>query len=1448
MVRSLRGRVALLGVLALLGGAFLIPDLSAPVEPAFRSFDEARAFLLARCSQDPDWKLPDDAYSGGYLREYQKRDGSRTQIRLVNDPARELALAEGFRATGFHKQALYHYEVILRHHSRSPQARNARARIGACRSDTVLGLVAGAPLIQGPGKQFFAPARRPLETSLDELLQRKDLTALAVAFRKPLLPAGTLPAGPLVRVGRYSAVGDLKRETAPVPVSIEDLPRGAWYEITQPESLFASETLFKLACLTRLRDLVPSSQAFIDEQLALLGEHRAARAQAKAPAPEALKLDALWTEAVEHNARFTLQTTNALTTTATLPVTIEAGNIDSIRFHVERVEGAPPAQLAELNAWAFKAPAASVAVHEFPLKPGTQTVECPLPAPGIHRVTASSKGLSCRFLAVRSNLQAQALVSPNNSALLFDRGGLTLSRGAGPLVKSDDRGLALLQGAGRSAICEEHRSCCATCASCDHHHGGQGGPHFVSGPNHAALLGFADLPSVPPVPAVPLLFLGTDRPVYKAGDTLRFRGIARIPKPQLDGSEPSRHDPASGQTARVVASQNKAAFFEREYSTNEAGTFHGEIPLPLSAARTTCELTVSYLGRSETLPFEIRDYKKTDFAVLLSPGADGVRYSAGYVWGLPVPGARVEILVDGRPATPVDGRIEAKDGQRVQVQLRRDDELLASQALTYHAPAPSTRAEAAVLPAAPPQAPGAPPPTTTVRELRLHNRSVKDAIVLELEAPADLAEALLVLGDVQIYEVARIPLRQGRGRASFPVRPIYDPQVAAFAFAGDLEARTDVALRNRQLPVKLELPAKARPGDTVELKVHSQPGAYFSVAAVDEAIFALKADETPALYQHFHPVRAATLKRALRPLLSLPGEQHSCEQDPPGDFFRAGNDFNEVADDAEFALVKGLNDVIGGGGGGSGSFGGRMGGSRRMVVRAGGMASESAVDRALLAFARLQRPDGLWDGSALTAAGTLDRRGNSALVLLGFVGAGYSHLSKDTHGGFVYGDVVRKGLAALMQAPAPQPGDSTLNESLVQLAISEAFGLTGSQFYRPAAETGLAELLRRQSPDGGWHRSDPTQRGEASATTFAVMAIKSAQLGGLEIPAAPAARALSFVLSSLSGAKSRAELGGLLLSAHFLRKDDEDSFRKEAVAKLVALGHGWNEGDALGAYLGSLALFQHDGPTGPQFSSWRDSLRAACTAAPGGDAPPAAAFRVLSQEVYYRYANVFGSSKLPDDERPLAPLPRIRIHFPDTALWEPELVTDARGEARIKIPLGDELTTTRVTARGITRDGAAGEALAQVTTEQPFFIKLKSPEFAVTGDEIEVRAELHHTEQAPRTARVTLEGHGTREAELRPGEAAAVSWRVPVRESGQLVLRARASAGAQEDAVERRLPVLEPGRESRAVQRKLLNAGKEFSVTSPEGARELTVRLHPRRAPLTRVLDALRYLTEYPYG
>lgn len=1534
---SRRGRWLILSAALLTGLLFLVPRSAS--RRCFATREEALQYVLARLLAADQTDSAGDPYASTYTRSYKSLTGEQGNYFLVAPPERELALAEGFETHGFHREALAHLENLVAYYPETPEGRSARERLAAVRQKTVLGLVPsmsvvlkdsngrryvsvvgepprkpGLDRIEAPYLEQAEPAKGGLETVgfIDDagsiLSWRREAEEFPVIF-EPAEPSEPLTAGSMAREGAVAA--------------------GRKYYALYGNSLFSSERQAKGRLLDELPDcdapLSPeqlaecrrASDALIylgrrDEAIAMrirMGEPinptpleggvDTIAADPNAP----LHLDALWRLKLRELPKFTLSTKSAVTTGSELPLQIDATGISEMTFSLATFEGPMPSTEQELKAWLPQAPVRRSHTLTLPIAAGKSSVALPIREAGGYRVTAEARGLSCSFLAVRTDLSLEVFAFPGQRFMTASRGGVTIASLQQPLGTTDADGFLVPAAPGRVKICEEHRGCCAGCESCEHHHGDGGGsmaPNiFVTGHGQffraAARLDLAELGKVSVLPPAPLLFLHTDRPAYKAGDDVKFRGILRIPKTPLLRKDPARLLPATDREVAVAIRCGENTLFSRTYVTGDHGTFQGEFTLPLAAVRAEYALVVSCEGAETVRPFHVLDYRKTDYAVLLTPEAGGIRIQAGYVWGAPVSGTVVKCRIDGRETPVVQNFVSARDGESVQVELWRGEEELARKTLVFRERAAEATPAPALdpAPAPPAQAAGEAPgttaplltdplqnPTFTVKTNQALYRR-EETIEVEIESPWKEEEAIVVVGDVQLYDLVRVPIRNGKGKASIPVRAIHDPGVTVFALCRGALTKTPVQVRANRMAVDVAAPGKGRPGEEVDVTVTADPKSAVALSAVDEAIYMIREDDTPEIYSFFHPARPAALAYGRFEGFEYDGETHPVELLPVDPRFRKARWVGR-----RLFRGDGLYDTMGVGvGGGSGGVYGGRADARMLRVAAGGAtkASESAVLASIRALSARQQPDGSWPTGMTTEAGALSPVGATGLALLSYLGAGYSQLSKDeypdpTNPGrlFKMGEIVKKGLQWLLSHQGADgflgagSGDRILNHAIGALALSEAYGMTASAPLLEPAQAAINSLASRQSGNGGWHRSESTRAGEVLTSAFAVMALKSAQLSELTMPGSSPANALGFFTgltgeNGLPGATpTRAEVGGWMLAKMFLRRDKGDATLTAGASWLVNRVPSWEQGDFLGWYLTSLALFQYDGPDGPLWKLWHQPSKDLLLPrqaqdgswAVGADSVIPTALGTLILQVYYRYVNVFGGAGSGVGggsggrrEAPLVPAPRVRVYFPDTVYWAPELITDEKGEARVSFRLPEQITTTRLTARGITRTGAAGQTVARIATEQRFFVKIQAPEFAVLDDEIEVRADVYNYTNAGLDAEIRLEGsEEVRKARVPTDRPATVSWRVRASDPAGLRLAVHAVSGAHQDSMERTLPVRRVGREAPVTVRGKSETGGSFRFDAPKGVQDLAVRIRPKSGNLTQVLDALRYLNEYPYG
>ncbi|MGI9470110.1 MAG: hypothetical protein ACR2NZ_01170 [Rubripirellula sp.] len=172
-----------------------------------------------------------------------------------------------------------------------------------------------------------------------------------------------------------------------------------------------------------------------------------------------------------------------------------------------------------------------------------------------------------------------------------------------------------------------------------------------------------------------------------------------------------------------------------------------------------------------------------------------------------------------------------------------------------------------------------------------------------------------------------------------------------------------------------------------------------------------------------------------------------------------------------------------------------------------GPATEEAIERGLAYLASIQNQDGSW--SLQGHGGDVLLRSDTAatgLCLLAFQGAGYTHRQHQ------YADSVSRGVQFLLDNQG-EDGDLYRSENAISnrnvafyshgiaaLALCEAYGMTQDPELKEPAQRCLDYIVGTQhSLRGGW-RYTAQVSADTSVTGWMMMALKSGQLSGLEVP------------------------------------------------------------------------------------------------------------------------------------------------------------------------------------------------------------------------------------------------------------------------------------------------------------------------------------------------------------
>lgn len=294
---------------------------------------------------------------------------------------------------------------------------------------------------------------------------------------------------------------------------------------------------------------------------------------------------------------------------------------------------------------------------------------------------------------------------------------------------------------------------------------------------------------------------------------------------------------------------------------------------------------------------------------------------------------------------------------------------------------------------------------------------------------------------------------------------------------------------------------------------------------------------------------------------------------------------------------------------------GRMEGKARLLKSGGGNdASEKAVQDALVWIARHQHPDGSWslqhdEGVTCSCGGggtTNAPMAATALALLPFLGAG----NTPTHG--KYASQVAAGVDFLLQNGKRTPegfdmrdqGGTMYSHGLASIAICEACAMARDDERKKygtliqAAKEAIAFIQNAQDPNGGGWRYNLQQAGDTSVVGWQLMALKSADFGGIPVRSEVMQGALNFLVNTVAyeGGAKYGYTGGStgtdatitigLLCRLFLDWNVDNQILAQGTDYLIAQGPDYENPYYI--YYAT-QLFHHIG--GPKWEKWNNQVR-----------------------------------------------------------------------------------------------------------------------------------------------------------------------------------------------------------------------------------------------------------------
>ncbi len=239
--------------------------------------------------------------------------------------------------------------------------------------------------------------------------------------------------------------------------------------------------------------------------------------------------------------------------------------------------------------------------------------------------------------------------------------------------------------------------------------------------------------------------------------------------------------------------------------------------------------------------------------------------------------------------------------------------------------------------------------------------------------------------------------------------------------------------------------------------------------------------------------------------------------------------------------------------------------------------------------------------------------------------------------------------------------------------------------------------------------------------------------------------------------------------------------------------------------------------------------------------------------------------------------PIIRKDFKDAIYWNPDLITDERGEVVFEITFPDNLTSWRNSVKVIAGDLKAGENFVNVIVKKNLLIRVEVPRYINEQDEISLPVIVHNYSERDQLVQIQFDvknaqilhnfdermnqriiNPAIKEVIAKSNGVIKTNWRIKVNDNADtLIITAKAivlrkdNQDVESDGIELKVPVEPQGIPIFAVKNFSLSKRKEsfsieFDLKNNSSKQRVIMKISPTL--IGNIMNSLDELVGYPYG